>query len=84
MTISLTAETQKLLDAQMKKGSFSTPDDALRLALETLDQVRGEDVEDLDSETQAALDRAFAQSERGEGRPWEEVRSELTAKYLSK
>jgi len=84
MTISLTPETQKLLDSQMKKGNFSTPDDAVRLALVTLDQVRGENIEDLDTETQEALGRAFAQSARGEGRPWEEVRRELTAKYLSK
>ena len=45
-----------------------------------LDQEVGEDVQDLDSETQAAIAEGLAQSERGEGRPWEEVREELKAR----
>ncbi len=84
MTISLTSETQMLLESRLKKGNFSSADQAVRFALEALDQVRGDDIEDLDRETQAAIERAFGQSARGEGRPWEEVRRELTAKYLSK
>ncbi len=82
MTISLSPKTSKLLAKQMKKGGFSTPEDAVRTALETFDQTQGEDVEDLDKETQAAINRAFAQSRRGEARPWAEVREELRAKYL--
>jgi Arc/MetJ-type ribon-helix-helix transcriptional regulator len=84
MKLNLSAETQKLLDEEMKKGRFTSPDDAVRTALLTLDQVRGEDIEDMDEQTQAALERAFAQSERGEARPWEAVRDELKAKYPSK
>jgi len=84
MTITLTQQTQKLLEEQMRKGHFATADDAVRTAFEALQQVRGDDIEDLDEQTQAALERAFAQSERDEGRPWEQVRQELKAKYLSK
>lgn len=43
-----------------------------------------EAIEDFDSETQAAIDRALAEADRGEGRRWEEVRNELRAKYLEK
>ncbi len=82
MTITLSAETQKLLEARMKQGGFQTPDAIVRIALETLDQIEGEALEDLDDETQAAIERAEAQSARGEGRPWEEVKAELRAKYL--
>lgn len=82
MTITLSPETQKLLEARMKQGGFQTPDAIVRIALETLDQIEGEALEELDDETQAAIERAEAQSARGEGRPWEEVKAELRAKYL--
>ena len=84
MTVLLSSQTQKLLDQQMETGHFASADDALRVALETLDQLRGEDIEELDEQTQAALAGAFAQSDCGEGRPWSEVREELASKYLAK
>jgi Arc/MetJ-type ribon-helix-helix transcriptional regulator len=82
MTISLSPETQKLLEERMKRGGFATPDDAVRVALEMLEQYEGEALEDLDPDTLAAIERAEAQSARGEGRPWEEVKAELRAKFL--
>lgn len=82
MTISLSPETQKLLEDHMKRGGFATPDDVVRAALETLDQARGEDFEDLDPETQAAIEEGLAEAERGEVRPWHEVRAELKARYI--
>ncbi len=69
MTIALRPQTQKLLEEQMKKGGFATPDEAVHSALQALAELRGEAIEDLDEPTQAALDRAFAQSARGQGRP---------------
>jgi len=83
MTIALSPRTQKLLEEQMEKGGFSTPDEALHTALQALAELRGEAIEDLDEPTRAALDRAFEQSARGEGRAWADVRAELAAKYLS-
>jgi len=83
MNISLSAETQKLLEERMKKGDFSTPDEAVRDALLAREEIDGEPLDQLDPETQAAIERAEAQSERGEGRPWEEVREELRARYLN-
>jgi Arc/MetJ-type ribon-helix-helix transcriptional regulator len=82
MTISLSPKTSKLLARQMKKGGFSTPEDAVRTALESFDQTQDDDIEQFDQETQSAINRAFAQSRRGEARPWAEVRQELRAKYL--
>ena len=35
-----------------------------------------------DEETVRAIEEGEAQLERGEGRPWEEVREELRAKHL--
>jgi Arc/MetJ-type ribon-helix-helix transcriptional regulator len=82
MTISLSPKTSKLLARQMKEGGFSSPEDAVRTALESFDQTKGDDIEDLDEETQAAIHRAFAQSRRGQARPWAKVRDELRVKYV--
>jgi Arc/MetJ-type ribon-helix-helix transcriptional regulator len=84
MTISLSLETQRLLEEQMKKHGFSSPDDAVRSALEKLDQSESEYIEDLDPQTQVAIAEGLAQDARGEGRPWEEVRAELTARFIKK
>lgn len=77
MPISLTPETVKLLEARLRRGDFASPDDLVRTALETLDELEADPIEQLDPDTLAALDRAEAQSARGEGRPWEDVRAEL-------
>lgn len=84
MTITISPETQKLLEAQMKKGNFSDPDAVLRIALQTLEQAQGCDYEDLDPETRAAIEKAEAQYERGEARPWEEVREELRTRFIKR
>ena len=84
MNIVLSPETQKLLEERMRSGRFATPDEAVRAALQTLGDVDGDALEDLDTETRAAIDRAEAQGDRGEGRPWEKVRDELRARYLNK
>jgi len=82
MTITLTPQTQKLVEERMKRGGFATPDDLVRIALETLDRVEGEAYEDLNDDARQAIERAEAQSARGEGRPWEDVKAELRARFL--
>ena len=82
MNIMLSPATQKLLEAQMKTGKFASPDEALHTALQVMIDQHGEDIEDLDEETQASLERAFAQSAQGQGQPWSEVRSELKKRYF--
>jgi len=84
MNISVSERTRKLLEQQMKRGRFGSHDEVVRTALQTLDELRGEPIEDLDKETQAALNRAFAQSERREGEPWAEFRAKFEAKHLRK
>jgi Arc/MetJ-type ribon-helix-helix transcriptional regulator len=84
MTSLLTRETQELLESRLKSGNFTSAENLVRFALQDLDQVRGDDWEDLESETQEAIQRALIQSSRGKGRPWEEVRQELSQKYFGK
>jgi putative addiction module CopG family antidote len=82
MTITLSPQTQKLLDEQMQRGVYSSVDDVVRVALETLNQVQGEDYEDLDEDTRAAIERAEAQYQRGEGIPLDQAFAELRRKHF--
>jgi Arc/MetJ-type ribon-helix-helix transcriptional regulator len=84
MPITLSPETQRLIEERMKQAGYSSPDELVRLALQTLDHVRGEDYEDLDAETRAAIDEAEAEYERGEGIPVDEAAARLRSKYFGK
>jgi predicted transcriptional regulator len=82
MAIVLSEETQKLIEQGMKESGVATPDELVRVALQTLHQVRGEDFEDLDAGTRSAIEEGLAQADRGEGRPWEAVREEIRARFI--
>jgi Arc/MetJ-type ribon-helix-helix transcriptional regulator len=84
MPILLNPETEKLLEERMKRGGYSSADEIVRAALETLDHSEAEMIEDLDPKTQAAIIRAEAQADRGEGRPWNLVKAELQARFAKK
>jgi predicted transcriptional regulator len=45
---------------------------------------RGEPLEELDPQTQAAIEEGLAQADRGEGQPWEEMREEIRARFINK
>jgi len=68
-----------VIKKRMKKSGASDPDAVIRLALETMEEMEAEPLETLDRATQAAIMRGWEQAERGEVRPWHEVRSELRA-----
>jgi Arc/MetJ-type ribon-helix-helix transcriptional regulator len=82
MNVVLSPATAKLLEEHMKRGGYASADDAVRLALETLGQVEGEAIEDLDSETLAAIERAEAQGDRGEGMPVDVAFERLRHKHF--
>ena len=84
MPITLSPQTQKLIEERMKATGCSTPDELVQVALQTLEQVQEEDYEELDSETRAAIEEAEAQYQRGEGIPLDEAFARLRAKYLGK
>ncbi len=79
MNVVLSPETQKLLEARMKDGHYSSPDDAIRDALQVFD---GEAFEDLDPETRAAIERAEAQADSGEGIPLDEAFAQLRKEHF--
>jgi predicted transcriptional regulator len=84
MPILLSDETQKLIERRMQETGVATPDELVRVALQTLHQVRGEDFNSLPPDTKAALQEGLAQADRGESRPWEEVREEIRTRFIKK
>ena len=84
LTISLSPETQRLLEEQMKRGHYSSADELLRAALQTFDRLETFDYEDLDPQARAAIEEGEAQTERGEYRQWAEVGEEIRARFIKK
>jgi Arc/MetJ-type ribon-helix-helix transcriptional regulator len=81
MGLSLNAETQRLIEERMQRGGYASPDELVREALNVLDRVAEQG---LDEETLDAIDESDEQIERGEYRDWDEVKAELSAKYPRK
>jgi len=84
MPISLSAETQRLIEEQMRETGVNTADELVRVALQTLHQTRDKDLEELDPATRAAIEEGLAQAERGEGRAWEDVRESLRTRFIDR
>ena len=82
--VSLSDETQRLIEQRMKETGVGTPDELVRLALQTLQQTRGEDFDALDSSTQAAIEEGLDQADDGKTRPWESVREEIRNRFIDK
>ncbi len=67
----------------MRETGVTTPDELVRVALQTLHQTKGEDFDDLDCQTRGAIEEGLNQANRGETRPWEDVREELRARFIN-
>ena len=77
MTITLSDQTQSLMESRMKQFGMTDPDELVFTALQLLDGHHEVAIDELDEETRAALEEADAE----EGLPWEQVREELKQKY---
>ena len=72
----------KFIDDQVRSGRFRSPDDAINAAVARLQAEEDLLAEDLDDADLAAIQEGLAQLDRGEGRPWADVRAELRNKFL--
>ena len=79
MSISLSQETEKLLEERIKTGGYGSADDVVQAALEALDAL---EAGSLDAEALNAIDRAEDQIERGEVHDWNDVRERVRAEFL--
>jgi putative addiction module CopG family antidote len=83
MTIQLTKpELEKFIDEQIRQGKFTSAADVIeaglaRLMVETA-------WSELDEETQAAIDRADAQFDRGDGKSFKEFAADFRSNHLKK
>ena len=76
MTITLSAETQRLLEGLLKKRNFSSAEEVVHAALQALDEL-----DELDDETLDAIDQAEDEIERGECVDWDDVREDIRAEF---
>jgi putative addiction module CopG family antidote len=84
MNVSLDPELAQFIEDQVRAGRYDSPTAAVNAAVSRLKAEQDLLSADLDDDDLAAIEEGLAQLNRGEGRPWEEVRAELKAKYLSK
>jgi len=81
MTISLSDETQKLVEEKLRSGAYRSADEVVHAALQALNELESHA---LDDETLDAIDRAEDQIERGDVHDWKDVREQVRAKFLGK
>jgi Arc/MetJ-type ribon-helix-helix transcriptional regulator len=79
MVISLSPETQKLLEEKLKAGAYRSADEVVQAALDALDQL---EAAGLDGDTLDAIDRAEDQIDKGEVHDWNAVREQVRAKFV--
>jgi len=80
MNISISRETQKLLEERMQQGGYQSADDVVHAALEAWNEM---EMGPLDEKTQDAIDRAEDQIERGEFRDLDEVKDQIRAEFIA-
>lgn len=78
MNISISPETQKLLEERMQQGGYRSADDAVHAALEALNEL---ETEPLDEKTLDAIDRAEDQIERGDFHDLDDVKDQIRARF---
>jgi putative addiction module CopG family antidote len=81
MQVSLRPELAKFIEEQVKGGRFGSADDAVNEAVARLREEEELLAGELDDEDLAAIEEGLAQIERGEARPWEDVRAELVKRF---
>lgn len=77
MNISISPETQKLLEDRLQQGGYQSADDVVHAALEALNEM---ETGPLDEKTLDAIDRAEDQIERGEFRDLDDVKDQIRAR----
>jgi Arc/MetJ-type ribon-helix-helix transcriptional regulator len=80
MSVSLSPETQALIEERMRRGGYPTADDVVRVALDVLHQVEDDQIDDAEM---VALRASIEQMKRGQVVDWDELSAELRRKHLA-
>jgi putative addiction module CopG family antidote len=81
MNFELSPELQEFVEESVRSGQYGSVREVVEAAIARL---MLEPVSELDEETLAAIERAEEQIDRGECRPWPEVKAELLSRSLPK
>jgi putative addiction module CopG family antidote len=79
MNLSLSQDVQRFIEEKVRAGQYATPEEVIHTAIARL---QSDEAIELDDEQLAAIEEGLAQADRGEGRPWEQVREELRTNYF--
>ena len=82
MNITLSPELKKFVEEKVKAGEFQSPAQVVEAGLARL--MLDPPPDELDDDTLAAIDRAEAQLDRGEGIPLKEAFERLRKKHLGR
>ena len=81
MNVELKPEARKFIQEQVQAGHFASPDDVLD---EAVNRMMAESDLELDDETAAAINRAEAQLDRGEGIDFDEFAAQMRKKISAR
>ena len=81
MNVKLNPEAERFVESQVKLGHFTSADEVVEAAV---DRMMNESSAELDDETAAAINRAEAQLDRGEGIEFEQFAAEWRKKIAAK
>ena len=84
MKVQLKPELAHFVEEQVRAGRYSSAEEAVNAAVAKLQDEEELLAGELDDEDLAAIEEGLAQADRGETRPWAEVREELRAKFPRK
>lgn len=78
MNLQLKPELQRFIENQVRAGHFASADAAIEAAVEQM--MQASEVDDLDDDTAAAINRAEEQLDRGEGIDFHQFAAEMRRK----
>ena len=81
MTISLSAQTQRLLEEKLRSGEYGSADEVVHAALEALKELQSHSLDDVALD---AIDRAEDEIEQGKVQDWKDVREQMRSRFLGK
>jgi hypothetical protein len=84
MAITLSSKTLELIESQMRNLGCANADEFVEKLICDEFPTFEVDLDLLDPETRAAIEEGDREIEQGLGRPWEEVREELRAKFRTR
>jgi Arc/MetJ-type ribon-helix-helix transcriptional regulator len=82
MNVSIEPDLAKFIEDEVRARRYDSADAAVNAAVLRLKAEHELLAEEIDDDDVAAIEEGLAQLQRGEGRPWEQVRAEFKARHV--